>query len=113
MQRGMNWLTASFLKTYLLSKTSQISGLHGLVVGVGPGDGVGGGVSQYDLFLSTTCHLFAMSKHEEIWPLGNRQSLFLLLSQNPWEKKGYHKLKVKFLKSLIFTFNLLLFKGCR
>lgn len=32
---------------------------------------------------------------------------------NLWGKKGDHKLKVQFIKSLIPTFNLLLFNGCR
>lgn len=101
MQCGIKWPAASFLKTYSLSKISQRVKLHGLMVVVGPG--VGSGFSQYGLSLSSTFHLFAISEHEEIWPLGNRQSLFLLLSQKPLEKKGYHKLKAKFLKLLIFT----------
>lgn len=60
-----------------------MSGLHCFAVVVGPGDVVGAGSIQYVLFLSATFHLFAMSGHEEIWPLGNRQSFSFLLSQKP------------------------------
>lgn len=55
--------------SYELFKMLQISGLHGGPVSfvVAVVDTVGGGavgISQYVLFLSFTCHLFAISGHE-------------------------------------------------
>lgn len=59
-----------------------MSGLHGIGVGFGVGIGFGG-LSQYGLFLSGTDQ-FPISEHVGlIWPFGNLQSFFLLLSQVP------------------------------